>query len=111
MSTNPWKVTSTFQCVCSTQEEYIAWLDGLKKTAPPEAKAGERRTKPELGHIALIKAAEERLPAIEAELLVSLAILKCIGWSSPTSRILNTDGQLMSSHVEDTTCEEEGRAT
>ncbi|KAI0803329.1 hypothetical protein BC629DRAFT_119943 [Irpex lacteus] len=69
VSTNPWKVTSTFQCVCSTQEEYIAWLDGLKKTAPPEAKAGERRTKPELCHIALIKAAEDRLPAIEAELL------------------------------------------
>ncbi|KAI0095098.1 hypothetical protein BDY19DRAFT_916277 [Irpex rosettiformis] len=69
VSTNPWKVTSTFQCVCSTQQEYITWLDGLKQTTPPETKAGERRTKPELSHIALVKAAEDRLSTIEAELV------------------------------------------
>lgn len=74
MSTNPWKVTSTFECVCSTQEEYAAWLESLKKVAPPEAKAGERRTKPELSHLALVKAVEDRLPAIEAELAVSAMV-------------------------------------
>ncbi|KAI0706118.1 hypothetical protein BC835DRAFT_1312389 [Cytidiella melzeri] len=68
VSTNPWKVTSTFQCVCSTPAEYTIWLEELRQTAPSEAKGGERRTKPELGHMALVKAAEDRLPAIEAEL-------------------------------------------
>ncbi|KAF8973533.1 hypothetical protein BDZ97DRAFT_1775592 [Flammula alnicola] len=68
VSTNPWKITATFQTVSSTREEYLATIDTLKASAPPEPKRGQKRTKLENAHIALIAALEGRLEAIDAEL-------------------------------------------
>ncbi len=73
-STNPWKITATFQCVSSTLDEYVALFKKLKESAPPEPKAGSKRTKLEAGHAALVKMLEGRLPTIEAELAVSYAV-------------------------------------
>ncbi|OBZ79454.1 hypothetical protein A0H81_01205 [Grifola frondosa] len=68
LSTNPWKITATFQTVASTRDEYIAILEKVKETAPPEGKAGERRTKLELAHLALFKALQDRVEVIDNEL-------------------------------------------
>lgn len=112
MSTNPWKVTSAFQSISSTQEEYLAWLDVLKAKEPSEPKAGARRTKLELNHIALIKLAEERIPAIEAELAVSLVYVNVtlVGWPRP-SCVLREGSYTQSFHVAYSTCEKEDSST
>ncbi|KAF7303177.1 hypothetical protein MKEN_01281400 [Mycena kentingensis (nom. inval.)] len=69
-STNPWKITATFNMVSTTREEYLAVIDSLKETAPPqELKKGEKRTKLENFHLQLIPALENRIEAIDAELL------------------------------------------
>ncbi|KAL0951534.1 hypothetical protein HGRIS_008218 [Hohenbuehelia grisea] len=68
VSTNPWKMTASFQAVSSTKEEYLQILEDLKASAPSEPKKGERRTKVELLHMSLITALEERIPAIDTEL-------------------------------------------
>jgi len=39
LSTNPWKVTSTFQTVSSTKEEYVALIEKLKASAPTKPKS------------------------------------------------------------------------
>ena len=70
-STNPWKITATFHTISSTREEYIATIESLKASAPPEIKKGQKRTKPEQSHLALIAALEKRIEAIDAELNVS----------------------------------------
>ncbi|KAF8807826.1 hypothetical protein BYT27DRAFT_7189920 [Phlegmacium glaucopus] len=67
-STNPWKITATFHTISSTREEYIATIDNLKASAPPEPKKGQKRTKLEQSHLALIAALEKRIEAIDAEL-------------------------------------------
>ncbi|KAG5651419.1 hypothetical protein H0H81_008703 [Sphagnurus paluster] len=67
-STNPWKITATFQTVSSTQEEYLALVEELKASAPRELKKGEKRTKLEHAHIALIAALEKRIEVIDAEI-------------------------------------------
>ncbi|KAH8099339.1 hypothetical protein BXZ70DRAFT_293547 [Cristinia sonorae] len=69
MSTNPWKITATFQALTSTREEYMNLIEQLKAAVPAEGKPGERRPKVEVGHLALVKALEDRVPAIDAELL------------------------------------------
>ena len=76
-STNPWKITATFHTISSTREEYIATIEKLKASAPPEPKKG-KRTKPEQSHLALIAALESRIEVIDAELNVSnsFAILR-----------------------------------
>lgn len=68
VSTNPWKITATFQTVSSTREEYLSLIDDLKASASGELKKGEKRSKLEQAHIALITTLEGRLEAIDAEL-------------------------------------------
>jgi hypothetical protein len=67
VSTNPWKVTSTFQTVSSTREEYVALIGKLKASAPTKPKS-----KVEFAHWNLVLALEGRLEAIDKELTVSL---------------------------------------
>ena len=66
MSTNPWKVTSTFQTVSSTREEYVALIEILKASAPSKPKL-----KVEFAHQNLILTLEGRLEAIDKESMVS----------------------------------------
>jgi hypothetical protein len=73
VSTNPWKITATFHTVSSTREEYLFFIDTLKASAPGELKKGEKRSKLEQAHIALITTLEGRIGAIDAELAVSLS--------------------------------------
>ncbi|PPQ67172.1 hypothetical protein CVT25_005773 [Psilocybe cyanescens] len=68
VSTNPWKITATFQTISSTRDEYISIIEGLKTDGPPEPKKGRKRTKLELAHFALIAALEARIEAIDVEL-------------------------------------------
>lgn len=70
-STNPWKMSSSFTAISSTQEEYLKALEDIRATAPPaELAPGERRSKVETAHLQLITVMENRIPAIEAELNV-----------------------------------------
>lgn len=64
VSTNPWKVTSTFQTVSSTRDEYVALIGILKASAPTKPKS-----KVEFAHQNLILALEGRLEAIDKELM------------------------------------------
>ncbi|KAI0639587.1 hypothetical protein C8Q77DRAFT_1081943 [Trametes polyzona] len=68
MSTNPWKITATFQTIASTRDEYMAILEKVKDSAPAEPKAGERRSKLEIAHLALLKALQDRVEVIDNEL-------------------------------------------
>ncbi|TFY80030.1 hypothetical protein EWM64_g3985 [Hericium alpestre] len=68
ISSNPWKITSTFQSMTSTRDEYVALLQVTKEDSAPEPKEGEKRTRPELAHIALVKVMEARLEVIDNEL-------------------------------------------
>lgn len=67
MSTNPWKITATFQTISSTREEYLAVIETLKATALQTNK----KSKIEQAHLALIEALENRVDVISAELAVS----------------------------------------
>ena len=71
MSTNPWKITATFQTIASTRDEYIAVVEKVKENAPPEAAPGGRRSKLETAHLALLKALQDRIEVIDNELAVS----------------------------------------
>ncbi|KAI0673314.1 hypothetical protein C8Q78DRAFT_1016564 [Trametes maxima] len=68
MSTNPWKITATFQTIASTRDEYMAILEKVQGGAPSEPKAGERRSKLETAHLALLKALQDRVEVIDNEL-------------------------------------------
>ncbi|KAI8968152.1 hypothetical protein BD414DRAFT_504263 [Trametes punicea] len=68
MSTNPWKITATFQTIASTRDEYIAIVEKVKESAPPVPKPGERKSKLETAHLALLKALQERIEIIDSEL-------------------------------------------
>ncbi|TBU63773.1 hypothetical protein BD310DRAFT_955344 [Dichomitus squalens] len=68
MSTNPWKITATFQTIASTRDEYMAILDKVKESAPPEGKPGQKRSKLENAHLALLKALQDRVEVIDNEL-------------------------------------------
>ncbi|KAH9858015.1 hypothetical protein C2E23DRAFT_802329 [Lenzites betulinus] len=68
MSTNPWKITATFQTIASTRDEYIAIVEKVKAGAPSESKPGARRSKLETAHLALLKALEDRIEIIDNEL-------------------------------------------
>ena len=76
VSTNPWKITATFQTISSTREEYVATIDMLRASAP-KLKEGQRGTKIELAHLTLITDLEKRLEAIDAELTVSIDLCQC----------------------------------
>ena len=71
MSTNPWKITATFQTISSTREEYLAVIESLKATAPQT----DRKNKIEQAHLTLIEVLENRVDVITAELAVSYALL------------------------------------
>jgi len=72
VSTNPWKITATFQTISSTREEYIEAIESLKAAAPPaQLKKGQKRSKLEQAHLHLIAALEARIELIDAELVVS----------------------------------------
>ncbi|KAJ8597625.1 hypothetical protein M405DRAFT_803668 [Rhizopogon salebrosus TDB-379] len=63
VSTNPWKITATFQTVSSTREEYLGVVEKLKSSSP-----GDRKGKLEQVHTALVKALESRIEIVDAEL-------------------------------------------
>ncbi|KAF8078881.1 hypothetical protein FPV67DRAFT_1466742 [Lyophyllum atratum] len=69
VSTNPWKITATFQTVSSTKEEYLHLIEELKASAPPDLKKGQKRTRLEHAHLCLIAALENRIEAIDAEIV------------------------------------------
>jgi hypothetical protein len=71
-SSNPWKISATFHTISSTREEYIATIESLKASAPSEPKKGQKRSKLEHSHVALIATLENRIEAIDAELNVSI---------------------------------------
>ncbi|KAJ7619207.1 hypothetical protein DFH06DRAFT_78641 [Mycena polygramma] len=68
VSTNPWKMAATFQAISSTREEYLAVIEELKTSAPPELKKGEKRSKMEQSHLNLIVMLEGRIEAIDTEI-------------------------------------------
>ncbi|KZT43742.1 hypothetical protein SISSUDRAFT_1039618 [Sistotremastrum suecicum HHB10207 ss-3] len=69
ISTNPWKMSSSFTAISSTQEEYMKAIEELRATAPPgDVTSEEKRSKMEMAHLRLITVLESRIPAIEAEL-------------------------------------------
>ncbi|CAL1695005.1 unnamed protein product [Somion occarium] len=68
ISTNPWKMTATFQTISSTRDEYLAIIDKVKDSSPGEYTPGARWSKLDAAHLALIQALEDRLPAIDAEI-------------------------------------------
>jgi hypothetical protein len=70
VSTNPWKVTATFQTISSTREEYVATIESLKASSST-GKGGEKKSKTEANHLELIKLLEDRLEKIDLELAVS----------------------------------------
>jgi hypothetical protein len=64
-------MAATFQTISSTREEYVATIESIKATAPTEPKANEKRSKAELNHLALVKALEDRIEAVDNEINVS----------------------------------------
>ena len=104
VSTNPWKITSSFLAVSSDREEYVALVAQLKELSPPSTKAGEKAyKKTDLNHIRLVQALEDRLPAIDAEIAVSRTWFHP-GHTSPDARHGADDGATAYS-----TCSEEDR--
>ena len=65
VSTNPWKVTSTFQTVSSTRDEYVALIGKLKASAPTKPKM-----KAEFAHQNLTMTLEGRLEVVDKEIMV-----------------------------------------
>jgi hypothetical protein len=74
VSTNPWKVSATFQTISSTREEYVATIEILKASSST-GKEGAKKSKTEANHIELIRLLEDRLENIDAELAVSPELL------------------------------------
>ncbi len=52
----------------------MAILEKVKETAPSEPKAGEKRSKLETAHLALLKALQDRVEIIDNELAVSFSL-------------------------------------
>ncbi|KIL71682.1 hypothetical protein M378DRAFT_237449 [Amanita muscaria Koide BX008] len=71
VSTNPWKITATFQTISSTREEYLAAIEQLKNEAPGPLKKSEKRSRSDQAHLTLVEALENRIVAIDAEIAVS----------------------------------------
>ena len=95
VSTNPWKITATFQTISSTREEYLTVIEELKKEAPGPLKKGEKRSRLDQAHLTLIESLENRIGAIDAEIAVScflhVSLLLCIArgiWSGGILAVL-----------------------
>jgi hypothetical protein len=75
-STNPWKVTSLFNSVSETMADYLAAIDTLRASAPPEieftseTEVSGKRPHRDVSHWQLIFAMELRVDAIDQELKV-----------------------------------------
>ncbi|KAG7099593.1 hypothetical protein E1B28_001423 [Marasmius oreades] len=68
ISTNPWKITATFQSISSTREEYVAVIEQLKSSAPPPPKTNsKKRPRLEIAHMKLIQSLEARLVEVDKE--------------------------------------------
>ncbi|PBK76777.1 hypothetical protein ARMSODRAFT_948612 [Armillaria solidipes] len=70
VSTNPWKMSSTFETLASTREDYMAVIERLKASAPNPKKSSRvaHVKRGEAQHSALISSLEERVPVIDAEI-------------------------------------------
>ncbi|KAJ2914273.1 hypothetical protein MD484_g6148, partial [Candolleomyces efflorescens] len=66
VSTNPWKITATFQTVSSSKEEYLALVEQLKAEVPTGSP--QKRNKMEQNQLNLVKSLEDRVEVIDAEL-------------------------------------------
>jgi hypothetical protein len=97
MTTNPWRLSSSFKAISTTREEYAAVVENLKSTLPPIRK-GQRRPKNDLLQSALIDSLEDRVEAIDHELAVSshnvprpyeLLLSDCISGWPRSARSLN----------------------
>ena len=93
VSTNPWKISATFQTISTTREEYLSVIENLKENAPHEPKKGQKRLRTETAHLGLIKALEDRLEAIDAELVVSGFVYLRVGvsWHAVISHELHVE--------------------
>ena len=75
-STNPWKVTSLFNSICETRADYLAAIDILRASAPPEieftseTEVSGKRPHRDVSHWQLIFALELRVDAIDQEFKV-----------------------------------------
>ncbi|KAG6837692.1 hypothetical protein H0H93_004968, partial [Arthromyces matolae] len=67
-STNPWKITAGFNTVSTTRDDYLALIESLEASKPPDLKKGERRSRIDAGHMQLISALRDRVEAIDEEL-------------------------------------------
>ena len=66
-------MAATFESVASTREDYIATIEGIKAAGPSnDVKSSGKHTKVEQNHLALVKALEDRIEAIDHEINVSL---------------------------------------
>lgn len=79
-STNPWKVTSVFNSVSETRADYLAAIDTLRDSAPPEieftseTEVSGKRPHRDISHWQLIFALELRVDVIDQELKVRLPL-------------------------------------
>ncbi len=66
-------MSSTFETLASTREDYMAVIERLKASAPNSKKSSRvvHVKRGEVQHSALISSLEERVPAIDAEIAVS----------------------------------------
>lgn len=75
-STNPWKVTSVFNSVSETRADYLAAIDTLRDSAPPEieftseTEVSGKRPHRDISHWQLIFALELRVDTMDQELKV-----------------------------------------
>lgn len=53
----------------------MAFVEQMRSIAPSETKEGERRTKPDIAHLALLKVLQDRIELIDAEIAVSTTIV------------------------------------
>lgn len=70
MTSNPWRLSSSFKAISTTQEEYTAVVENLKSTLPP-LKKGQRRPRNDGLQLTLIENLEKRVEEIDHELAVS----------------------------------------
>jgi hypothetical protein len=88
-STNPWKVTSLFNSVSETRADYLAAIDALRASAPPEIEFTSetevfgKRPHRDISHWQLIFALELRVDVIDQELKVR-STHACELFRSPT---------------------------